>query len=46
MFPTAEKRCFHCGETIGNELSWKIPLIIGLFVAAFVIAVAVQIIAR
>jgi len=42
MTPQGEPRCAHCSVPFGNELSWKIPLIIGLFLAAFAIAIALQ----
>ena len=41
--PSAERRCHACGTAQGNELRWKIPLIVTMFVAAFVLAVAAQI---
>lgn len=38
MTPTVEKVCCHCGTPIANELAWKIPLIVFMFVVAFVVS--------
>jgi hypothetical protein len=40
--PTAEKQCMHCRGAAGSEMSWKVPLIVLMFIAAFVLAVALQ----
>jgi hypothetical protein len=40
--PTAEPRCMHCQVAAGSDMSWKVPLIIVMFVLAFVLAVALQ----
>jgi len=37
MSPVAEEVCCHCGMEVKSDLSWKIPLIILMFVLAFVI---------
>ncbi len=39
MTPQNERTCSHCGAGLGSDLSWKIPLIIGIFVAAFILSV-------
>jgi hypothetical protein len=39
--PTTERVCMHCGAAKPNDLSWKVPLIILLFVLAFALSVAV-----
>jgi hypothetical protein len=40
MTPAAEAVCMHChAGSGGSELKWKIPLIVGLFVAAFAVSV-------
>ncbi|MEZ5670046.1 MAG: double zinc ribbon domain-containing protein [Alphaproteobacteria bacterium] len=41
--PVGDAACHACGARRGNELRWKIPLIVGLFVAAFVAAVAINV---
>ena len=42
MTPADEPVCSHCGAAFRSELRWKIPLIIALFVLAFIVAVALQ----
>jgi hypothetical protein len=42
LTPTAEPSCCHCKQTFGSDLAWKVPLIIGIFVAAIVLSVVVQ----
>jgi len=37
-----DSKCVHCGMVKPNELAWKIPLIIILFIIAFVITVLIQ----
>lgn len=32
----------HCQAAAGSETSWKIPVIVLMFVAAFVLAIALQ----
>jgi len=32
----------HCMTPAGSEMSWKVPLIIAMFVAAIVLAIALQ----
>ena len=40
--PTGEPKCMHCGVGAGSDMSWKIPLIIAMFVLAFILAIALQ----
>jgi hypothetical protein len=40
--PTAEKACMHCQGAPGSDMSWKIPLIIAMFVAAIVLSILLQ----
>jgi hypothetical protein len=40
--PIAEKVCMHCKTPAGSEMSWKVPLIIVMFVAAIALAIALQ----
>lgn len=42
--PSSEAACMHCKRAFGSEMSWKVPLIVLLFVAAIVISVALQMI--
>lgn len=41
MTPTSDRACVHCGAGPANELAWKVPLIIALFVGAAVLSVVV-----
>ena len=34
MTPKNEARCCHCAHVFGNELSWKIPVVILVIVVA------------
>lgn len=43
MTPEAEDQCSHCGAQQTSDLAWKVPVIILLFVAAFVLAFVVQV---
>jgi len=42
MTPLNEPACSHCGTKIRSEMRWKIPVIIIMFLAAFVVSTAVQ----
>ncbi len=42
MTPVAEPQCSHCGQTFRNELRWKIPVIMIMFVVAIGVSVAVR----
>jgi hypothetical protein len=44
MSPHAEEICCHCRTAFGSELAWKIPLIIAMFVAAFILTIIVNIV--
>ena len=39
MVPSSERACWNCGAAFSSDLRWKIPLIIFLFVLAFVVSV-------
>jgi hypothetical protein len=41
MTPTSEPACCHCGARARSELAWKIPVIVALFVAAFILSIVV-----
>ena len=42
MIPLQEKRCSHCGVSQSSELGWKIPLIVAMFVVAFILAILLR----
>lgn len=42
MTPALEKACSHCGAEHKSDLRWKVPLIIAIFVVAFILAVLLQ----
>lgn len=46
MSPKAEAECCHCGAKFRSEMRWKIPLIIAIFVFAFILAIFIQLIGR
>jgi|HubBroStandDraft_4_1064222.scaffolds.fasta_scaffold807460_1 hypothetical protein len=46
LSPLGERACRHCGTTFTNEMNWKIPLIVGMFVAAFFLSIVLQIMIR
>jgi predicted amidophosphoribosyltransferase len=39
MVPSSERACWNCGERFKSDMRWKIPLIIFLFLLAFVISI-------
>lgn len=39
MVPSSERVCPNCGAAFRSDLNWKIPLIVLLFVLAFVISI-------
>jgi predicted amidophosphoribosyltransferase len=40
--PTAEPACMHCRVGKASEMSWKVPVIVAMFVAAFLISLAIH----
>ena len=42
MVPSNEPRCWNCGTQFRNEMWWKIPLIILLFVIAIIIGIVIR----
>ena len=40
--PSHEPRCHACGHQQASELRWKIPLIVAMFIAAFIISVLIH----
>lgn len=42
MAPASDASCWSCGRPFRSDLWWKVPLIIGLFVVAFVVVVLIQ----
>ncbi len=39
MVPTGERACWNCGAVFKSDMRWKIPLIIFLFILAFIISI-------
>jgi hypothetical protein len=39
MVPTGERACWNCGAAFKSDMRWKIPLIVLLFLLAFVISI-------
>ena len=39
MVPSSERACWNCGAAFKSDMRWKIPLIIFLFLLAFLISV-------
>jgi hypothetical protein len=39
MVPSSERACWNCGAGFRSDMRWKIPLIVFLFLLAFVISV-------
>lgn len=39
MVPSSERACWNCGAGFKSDMRWKIPLIVFLFLLAFVISV-------
>jgi hypothetical protein len=39
MVPSSEPACWNCGAGFKSDMRWKIPLIVFLFLLAFVISV-------
>jgi hypothetical protein len=42
MTPADAVACVHCGAVATSEWRWKLPLIIGMFVLAFIASVLLQ----
>jgi hypothetical protein len=40
--PLSESRCLACGKIPTNDLAWKIPLLIGIYIVVIVILVAIN----
>ena len=41
MVPSSERVCWNCGAGFTSDMWWKIPLIVFLFLLAFVISIVV-----
>jgi len=39
MVPSSERTCWNCGAVFKSDMRWKIPLIVFLFVLAFIISI-------
>jgi hypothetical protein len=39
MVPSSDRSCWNCGAVFKSDLRWKIPLIVFLFLLAFVISI-------
>lgn len=39
MIPSHERACWNCGATFKSDMRWKVPLIVFLFLLAFVVSV-------
>lgn len=44
MTPVSERVCYHCGSKEGSELAWKVPVIIIMFIVAFLLSIAIALI--
>ena len=44
MTPSTEPKCWNCGTKLPSDLSWKIPLIVLLFVLALVASILISLI--
>jgi hypothetical protein len=42
--PTAERACWNCGAAFKNDMRWKVPLIVALFLLSFVLSVALALV--
>ena len=42
LSPKTDPACAHCGTTFRSDMRWKIPLIVLLFVLAFVVSIWLQ----
>jgi hypothetical protein len=42
--PTAERACWGCGAAFKSDMRWKVPLIVFLFIASFLLSVAVAVV--
>lgn len=40
--PSHEPRCHACGHQRASELRWKIPVIVAMFMAAFIISILIH----
>ena len=41
MSPSSERACWHCGANFKSDMRWKVPLIVFLFLLAFVLSIVV-----
>jgi hypothetical protein len=44
--PSNEVKCCRCGTGFKSDLRWKIPLIVGIFLLALILSVAIQILSQ
>lgn len=44
MMPSNEPACRHCGATYKSDMRWKVPLIIFLFLLAFVVSFIIAVV--
>ncbi|MGB3541777.1 hypothetical protein [Rubrivirga sp.] len=42
LTPSSRTSCAHCGRRFRNEMAWKIPLIVLLFVLAIAASVLIE----
>ncbi len=42
LTPSRQRECVHCHTVAKSDLRWKIPLIVAIFVVAFVLAILLQ----
>jgi hypothetical protein len=42
MVPSNEPRCWNCGTQFRNEMWWKIPLIVLIFVIAIILSLIIR----
>ena len=45
LSPSAGGGCDHCGAAFTSDLRWKVPLIVLLFLIAFAVTIAVEVLA-
>lgn len=42
LTPSSEPACAHCGAAFRSELAWKVPVIVLMFVLAFVLSLWIR----
>jgi hypothetical protein len=39
--PSTESVCVGCRKAFSNEMAWKVPLIIGMYILAIIVTIAI-----